>query len=133
MPRPVLNALLLILALAFAWPSGAALAAGDKGSERQCFRACIEKEGKDHREQCRKRCAAEKGPAKDDKCEGVKRECQQQCRSAEVEKCVKACAKDDRKCRAECRRDEHKCLRECRAKHPECAREPERDKGRKTP
>ena len=101
MTRAMLSVFALIIALAFAWPGGANPASAD-----------------------------DKGPRKDDKCQVVKRECRQQCRSAEAEKCVKACAKDDRKCKTECRKDEHKCLRDCREKHPECAAESERDKGK---
>ena len=46
MTRPIVNALILTLALAFAWPAGSApAAAADKGAdkrdERHSFRACI--------------------------------------------------------------------------------------------
>ena len=118
MTRPIVNALLLTLALAFAWPAGSAPAAAaekgaDKGAERQCFRTCIEKEGKDHRAQCRKRCAAEKGPAKDgkgkdEKGDKGKSDKAQECRRA-FQACHKECG-DNKECRQGCVSNRKTCM-----------------------
>jgi|GEM_PF-4148211 len=115
----LLSAIVAVVAFAAA-PAPAPAAEDDR--VRQCMRQCIQKEGPDHRAECRQRCAPGDGKAAD--CRQVHQACKARCEDDAQAQCMKACPAISRGCQADCRRAASKCLRDCGAERPECAERP---------